>query len=140
MSDSGHVFLHNISFVTFPLQPCSINPDSAKLFQLLKYFPLCFGKMQGSPTHTFQTLSLFFQLLSLWLFLSFLPLAELSSSNPSHSETLLPPSFKIVYLVVLHSQQGVALLFWLVNGDRSGSRFNKFQNERLFGRTCLILS
>lgn len=101
-------------FVTFSLQPCSINPGFAKLFQVLKYLPLCFGKVQASPTNTFQILALFCLLLSLWLFISLFASHSVSSSNASHSQTLLSPSFQIVYIVVLHSEKGVASFFWLM--------------------------
>lgn len=49
-----------------------------------------------------------------------------SSSNVSDLKTLLSQNFKVVYIEVFPSQQGVATFSWLVSGDRSHSPFDKF--------------
>lgn len=62
-----------------------------------------------------------------------------NSSNVLDLQTLLSPSFKVVYIGIFPSQQDAATFSWLVCGDRSCSPFDKFQNECLLGRTCLML-
>lgn len=93
---------------------------------LLKYFRLCFGKVQSSPTHPFQML---FKILpvtfTMDIFSSFTSHSP-SSSNVSDLKTLLSQNFKVVYIEVFPSQQGVATFSWLVSGDRSHSPFDKF--------------
>lgn len=153
---SGDLRLTNTNI--FSSDWVDLDMSSCKIFPLLLFLSICaaliqtlpnyisywntfcFGKVQSSLTHTFQMLLKILPVtFTMDIFSSFTS-HGVSSSNVSDLQTLSSPCFKVVYIGVFPSQQGVATFSWLVGGDGSCSPFDKFQNECLFGRTFLMLS